>query len=174
MLFISLFIWFCLSLFFFNLVSHTTAGPPKKRHKGWSPESCANTQPENTLKTPPSSSPLSASSVPYVVTNGARSGGGKRQSYSLSPGKTTGRLLRENNWLSCAFHLVLSETTTQLSPPQGSSSPLSPPARSVTIPDQLLNTCRLQPIIFKGPISSRFTFCFHQPKQARMRFRHAD
>ncbi|XP_075906544.1 protein GREB1 isoform X2 [Nelusetta ayraudi] len=96
-------------------VSHTTAGPPKKRHKGWSPESCANIQPENTLKTPPSSSPLSASSVPYVVTNGARS-----------------------------------ETTTQLSPPQGSPSPLSPPARLVTIPDQLLNTCRLQPIIFKG------------------------
>lgn len=90
---------------------------------------------------------------------------GERQSWSLSPGKTTGRLLRENKWLSCAFHLVLSETTTQLSPPQGSSSPLSPPARSVTIPDQLLNTCRLQPIIFKGPISSRFTFCFHQPKQ---------
>lgn len=96
MLFIYLFIYFYLSPSFFLSVSHTTAGPPKKRHKGWSPESCASTQPENTLKTPPSSSPLSASSVPYVVTNGARSGEGTRQPRGSSSGKTPGRLLREN------------------------------------------------------------------------------
>lgn len=75
------------SLIFFLLVSHTTAGPPKKRHKGWSPESSANTQPENTLKTPPSSSPLSASSGPYVVANGARSGDDNLTVYNLDKPK---------------------------------------------------------------------------------------
>uniref|UniRef100_G3PV51 Growth regulating estrogen receptor binding 1 n=1 Tax=Gasterosteus aculeatus aculeatus TaxID=481459 RepID=G3PV51_GASAC len=66
--------------------SHANAGPPKKRHKGWSPESSSNSQSE-----------------------------------------------------------------TLLSLLQGSSlTPLSPPGLSVTIPDQLLHTCRLRPVIFKG------------------------
>ncbi|KAM7406316.1 hypothetical protein PAMP_000701 [Pampus punctatissimus] len=55
---------------------HTNAGPPKKRHKGWSPESSANSLPESTVKTPPSSSALSTLSVSSAVTNGARSGHG--------------------------------------------------------------------------------------------------
>uniref|UniRef100_A0A8C4IM31 Growth regulating estrogen receptor binding 1 n=1 Tax=Dicentrarchus labrax TaxID=13489 RepID=A0A8C4IM31_DICLA len=76
---------------------HTNAGPPKKRHKGWSPESSANSLPESSVKTPPSSSALSTLSVS-----------------------------------------------------SGSLTPLSPPGLSVTIPDQLLHTCRLQPVIFKG------------------------
>ncbi|XP_029132994.2 protein GREB1 [Labrus bergylta] len=42
------------------------------------------------------------------------------------------------------------ETAVPLSSPQGSSTPISPPELSVTIPDQLLHTCRLQPVIFKG------------------------
>lgn len=106
------------------------------------------------MKTPPSSSPLSASSAPYVVANGARPGWGHEDdSYGSESGSTAGRGLM----LELCFPTFsrLPETTTQLSPPQGSSSPLSPPARSVTIPDQLLNTCRLQPIIFKGS-DSRF------------------
>uniref|UniRef100_A0A4W6FV14 Growth regulating estrogen receptor binding 1 n=1 Tax=Lates calcarifer TaxID=8187 RepID=A0A4W6FV14_LATCA len=78
---------------------HANAGPPKKRHKGWSPESSANSVPENTVKTPPSSSAL---------------------------------------------------PTLSLSSSQGASTPLSPPGLSVTVPDQLLHTCRLQPVIFKG------------------------
>uniref|UniRef100_A0A3B4WAB6 Growth regulating estrogen receptor binding 1 n=1 Tax=Seriola lalandi dorsalis TaxID=1841481 RepID=A0A3B4WAB6_SERLL len=76
---------------------HANAGPPKKRHKGWSPESSANSLPESTVKTPPSSSALST-----------------------------------------------------LSMSSGSSTPLSPPGLSVTVPDELLHTCRLQPVIFKG------------------------
>uniref|UniRef100_A0A8C2WQ69 Growth regulating estrogen receptor binding 1 n=1 Tax=Cyclopterus lumpus TaxID=8103 RepID=A0A8C2WQ69_CYCLU len=72
--------------------SHANAGPPKKRHKGWSPESSANTLPE-TLST--LSAPLSSlQGIPLTL--------------------------------------------------------LSPPELSVTIPDQLLHTCRLQPVIFKG------------------------
>uniref|UniRef100_A0A3Q1JAU4 Uncharacterized protein n=1 Tax=Anabas testudineus TaxID=64144 RepID=A0A3Q1JAU4_ANATE len=86
--------------------THTNAGPPKKRHKGWSPESSASTLPESTVKTPPSSSSLS---------NGARS-----------------------------------DTAALLSSSQGSSAPLSPPELCVTVPDQLLHICRLQPVIFKG------------------------
>ncbi|XP_078016797.1 protein GREB1 isoform X2 [Epinephelus lanceolatus] len=95
--------------------SHANAGPPKKRHKGWSPESAANNLPESTVKTPPSSSASSALSVPSVITNGSRS-----------------------------------ETAAPLTSSQGSLTPLSPPGLSVTIPDQLLHTCRLQPVIFKG------------------------
>ncbi|KAM6950438.1 protein GREB1 isoform 2-T2 [Lycodopsis pacificus] len=96
--------------------SHANAGPPKKRHKGWSPESSANNLPESTAKTPPSSSALSTLSLSSVFTNGARS-----------------------------------ETAALLSSLQGSSlTPLSPPGLSVAIPDQLLHTCRLQPVIFKG------------------------
>ncbi|XP_034044016.1 protein GREB1 isoform X2 [Thalassophryne amazonica] len=42
---------------------HTNAGPPKKRHKGWSPESSSSSVPENAVKTPcSSSSTLSVSS----------------------------------------------------------------------------------------------------------------
>uniref|UniRef100_A0A3Q3N2C2 Growth regulating estrogen receptor binding 1 n=1 Tax=Mastacembelus armatus TaxID=205130 RepID=A0A3Q3N2C2_9TELE len=86
---------------------HANAGPPKKRHKGWSPESPANTLPENVVKSPPSSSAISV--------------------LSLS-----------------------SETAAVLITSQGSSTPLSPPGLSVTVPDQLLQTCSLQPVIFKG------------------------
>uniref|UniRef100_A0A671VCH6 Growth regulating estrogen receptor binding 1 n=1 Tax=Sparus aurata TaxID=8175 RepID=A0A671VCH6_SPAAU len=83
--------------------THTNSGPPKKRHKGWSPESSANSLPESTGKTPPSSSVLTTLS-----------------------------------------------TAAPLSSSQGSVTPLAPPGLSVTIPDQLLHTCRLQPVIFKG------------------------
>uniref|UniRef100_A0A8C7N9H8 Growth regulating estrogen receptor binding 1 n=1 Tax=Oncorhynchus kisutch TaxID=8019 RepID=A0A8C7N9H8_ONCKI len=63
------------------------AGPPKKRHKGWSPESSA-------VKTPP----------------------------------------------AAIFFVGIVR----------SSNPHSPPGPSVTVPDQLLHTCRLQPVIFRG------------------------
>ncbi|KAM4592963.1 protein GREB1 [Odontesthes bonariensis] len=94
---------------------HPNAGPPKKRHKGWSPESSANSVPESTVKSPPSSLASSTLSVSSVITNGARS-----------------------------------ETASVQSSSQGSSTPLPPPELSVTVPDQLLNHCRLQPVIFKG------------------------
>ncbi|KAM6942963.1 protein GREB1 [Xenentodon cancila] len=97
-------------------VPHANAGPPKKRHKGWSPESAVNSLSENTVKSPPSSSlGLSTSSASAVITNGARS-----------------------------------EVASHQSSSQGSSTPLSPPELSVTVPAQLLQTCRLQPVIFKG------------------------
>uniref|UniRef100_A0A8D0D012 Growth regulating estrogen receptor binding 1 n=1 Tax=Sander lucioperca TaxID=283035 RepID=A0A8D0D012_SANLU len=51
------------NLFLYPAGSHANAGPPKKRHKGWSPESSANSLTESTLKTPPSSSALSTLSV---------------------------------------------------------------------------------------------------------------
>ncbi|KAM9860380.1 protein GREB1 [Aulostomus maculatus] len=85
--------------------AHTNAGPPKKRHKGWSPESSSNSLSETTVKTPPSSSALPTSSVFPAATHGARI---------------------EN------------------------AKPLCPPGLSVTVPDQLLHTCGLQPVIFKG------------------------
>ncbi|XP_068609614.1 protein GREB1 [Brachionichthys hirsutus] len=94
---------------------HANAGPPKKRHKGWSPESSASSVPESSVKTPPSSSTVTTLSVPFLVASGGRS-----------------------------------ETAAPLSSSQGSLTPLSPPWLSVTIPDQLLHTCRLQPVIFKG------------------------
>ncbi|KAF3832454.1 hypothetical protein F7725_026119 [Dissostichus mawsoni] len=87
--------------------SHANAGPPKKRHKGWSPESSANSVTESAVKTPPSSSASAASSMSSLLTNGARS-----------------------------------ETAAPLSSSQAS---LTPPGLAVTIPDQLLHTCRLQP-----------------------------
>uniref|UniRef100_A0A671VCJ6 Growth regulating estrogen receptor binding 1 n=1 Tax=Sparus aurata TaxID=8175 RepID=A0A671VCJ6_SPAAU len=59
---------------FYPAGTHTNSGPPKKRHKGWSPESSANSLPESTGKTPPSSSVLTTLSVPSVITTGARSG----------------------------------------------------------------------------------------------------
>ncbi|XP_029982834.1 protein GREB1 [Sphaeramia orbicularis] len=89
---------------------HANAGPPKKRHKGWSPESSANTQTETTAKTSPSTV-----SVPVSQINAAKT-----------------------------------ETAAPLSSAQGPLNPLSPPGLSVTVPDQLLQTCRLQPVIFKG------------------------
>lgn len=63
-----------MNFLFYTAGPHANAGPPKKRHKGWSPESSANSLSETTVKTPPSSSALSTSSVPSVITNGARSG----------------------------------------------------------------------------------------------------
>ncbi|XP_035008366.2 protein GREB1 [Hippoglossus stenolepis] len=95
--------------------THANAGPPKKRHKGWSPESSANSLPESTLKTPPSSSVSATLSMSSAVTHGTRS-----------------------------------EPAALLSSSQRSSAPLSPPELSVTVPDQLLHTCRLQPVVFKG------------------------
>ncbi|XP_028258212.1 protein GREB1 [Parambassis ranga] len=94
---------------------HANAAPPKKRHKGWSPESCANSLPESNVKVPPTSLALSTLPVPSVITNG-----------------------------------VTSETTAMQTSMQGSSTPVSPPGQPVTVPDQLLHTCRLQPVIFKG------------------------
>uniref|UniRef100_H2RJI2 Growth regulating estrogen receptor binding 1 n=1 Tax=Takifugu rubripes TaxID=31033 RepID=H2RJI2_TAKRU len=94
-------------LWSFLLISapHSNSGPPKKRHKGWSPESAANSVPDGTMKTPTSSSSLPTLSVSSVITNGARS---------------------------------------------GITSTPSPPGLSVTVPDQLLHTCRLRPVIFTG------------------------
>nr|XP_057945657.1 protein GREB1 isoform X2 [Doryrhamphus excisus] len=89
--------------------TQTNAGPPKKRHKGWSPESASNGVLENTVKMPPSSSTLSSSTVHPVTTSGAR-----------------------------------------LDTAQRSLTTLSPSGLSVAVPDQLLHTCGLQPVIFKG------------------------
>uniref|UniRef100_A0A8D3C710 Growth regulating estrogen receptor binding 1 n=1 Tax=Scophthalmus maximus TaxID=52904 RepID=A0A8D3C710_SCOMX len=61
--------------------THANAGPPKKRHKGWSPDSSANSLPESTLKTPPSSSASSTLSVSSALTNGTRSGKNRRYIY---------------------------------------------------------------------------------------------
>nr|XP_020445501.1 LOW QUALITY PROTEIN: protein GREB1-like [Monopterus albus] len=94
---------------------HANTGPPKKRHKGWSPESSASSVSESAVKTPPSSSFASTSSVSSGMTGGARS-----------------------------------ESAALLSSSQRSSTPLTPPGLSVTVPDQLLHTCSLQPVIFKG------------------------
>uniref|UniRef100_H3C203 Growth regulating estrogen receptor binding 1 n=1 Tax=Tetraodon nigroviridis TaxID=99883 RepID=H3C203_TETNG len=85
---------------------HSNSGPPKKRHKGWSPESTANSLPDSGMKTSPPSSSLPTLSVTSVITNGPKSAG---------------------------------ITTT-----------LSPPGLSITVPDQLLHTCRLRPVIFTG------------------------
>uniref|UniRef100_A0A3Q1G1B5 Growth regulating estrogen receptor binding 1 n=1 Tax=Acanthochromis polyacanthus TaxID=80966 RepID=A0A3Q1G1B5_9TELE len=48
--------------------THANAAPPKKRHKGWSPESSSSSLPESTVKTPPSSVALSTS-APSSVSN---------------------------------------------------------------------------------------------------------
>uniref|UniRef100_A0A4W6FWS9 Growth regulating estrogen receptor binding 1 n=1 Tax=Lates calcarifer TaxID=8187 RepID=A0A4W6FWS9_LATCA len=76
---------------------HANAGPPKKRHKGWSPESSANSVPENTVKTPPSSSALPTLSVPSAVTNGARSA-------------TTNSVSSHHHMFICFFCLLLIDT----------------------------------------------------------------
>ncbi|KAI4894121.1 hypothetical protein NFI96_007870, partial [Prochilodus magdalenae] len=78
------------------------SGPPKKRHKGWSPESSAPT--EAVHRPAPSTNTV----------NGTRS---------------------DNVASGCVS--------------QGSSPPL-PPGESVTVPEGLLQTCGLQPVIFKG------------------------
>ncbi|KAK5624201.1 hypothetical protein CRENBAI_000019 [Crenichthys baileyi] len=98
---------------------HANAGPPKKRHKGWSPESSASSLTENTVKSAQSTLALSKLSVASVITDGAKS-----------------------------------ETTSLQSSLQGSSSQLSPPEVSVTVPNQLLHACRLQPVIFKVSIKA--------------------
>ncbi|KAM9408307.1 LOW QUALITY PROTEIN: protein GREB1 [Pholidichthys leucotaenia] len=47
--------------------------PPKRRHKGWSPESTATNLPENSIKTPPSSLAVSTLSVSSIIANSSRS-----------------------------------------------------------------------------------------------------
>ncbi|KAM4602925.1 protein GREB1 [Polymixia lowei] len=97
---------------------HANAGPPKKRHKGWSPDSSASAVAENAVKTPSSSSSSSSTlslSISSAIPNGARS-----------------------------------EAVAPLNVSQGSLTPMSPPGLSIPVPDQLLHTCRLQPVIFKG------------------------
>ncbi|XP_015799122.3 protein GREB1 [Nothobranchius furzeri] len=94
---------------------HANAAPPKKRHKGWSPESAASSVTESMVKSPPSSSALATPSVSSHITTGARP-----------------------------------ETAFLQSSTRGSSIPLSLPELSVTVPDRLLHTCKLQPVVFKG------------------------
>ncbi|XP_038158170.1 protein GREB1 [Cyprinodon tularosa] len=94
---------------------HVNAGPPKKRHKGWSPDSSANSLTDSAVKSAQTSVASSKLSATSVITNGARS-----------------------------------EATSLQSSSRGSSSQLSTPEVSVAVPDQLLHTCRLQPVIFKG------------------------
>uniref|UniRef100_A0A8C6KB05 Growth regulating estrogen receptor binding 1 n=1 Tax=Nothobranchius furzeri TaxID=105023 RepID=A0A8C6KB05_NOTFU len=55
---------------------HANAAPPKKRHKGWSPESAASSVTESMVKSPPSSSALATPSVSSHITTGARPGHG--------------------------------------------------------------------------------------------------
>ncbi|XP_061820315.1 protein GREB1 isoform X4 [Nerophis lumbriciformis] len=95
--------------------TQTNVGPPKKRHKGWSPELASNVVSENTVKMSPSSSTLSSSTAHSSTTNGARL-----------------------------------DAATPMSSSQRSSTTLSPSGLSVAVPDQLLRTCGLQPVIFKG------------------------
>ncbi|KAL2098575.1 hypothetical protein ACEWY4_005055 [Coilia grayii] len=78
----------------------TNAGPPKKRHKGWSPES--------------SSTSDASTKATTTAVSGTRPDNGAPVSVS-----------------------------------QGSSPPL-PPGESVTVPDFLVQTCKLQPVIFTG------------------------
>ncbi|KAB5562529.1 hypothetical protein PHYPO_G00018820 [Pangasianodon hypophthalmus] len=79
--------------------SMANTGPPKKRHKGWSPESIGHTE--------ASSRPVASNTV-----NGTKSDTGT----SVFKG----------------------------------SSPSMPPEESVAVPNNLLQTCGLQPVIFKG------------------------
>ena len=150
------------------LASHANTGPPKKRHKGWSPESSASSVTENAVKSPPSSSlVLSTSSASAVITSVAKSGTNQRRGTVL---ETDGY----NNLLffslcNCALHVnpflylfafMCQEVACLQSSSQGSSTPLSPPELSVTVPDQLLQTCCLQPVIFKGEKTPLFDlFC---------------
>ncbi|KAK3537868.1 hypothetical protein QTP70_020955 [Hemibagrus guttatus] len=79
--------------------SKANTGPPKKRHKGWSPESVGPTE----------------SSIRPVASNTANG--------------------------------TKSDNGTSVS--QG-SSPSMPPVESVAVPNNLLQACGLQPVIFKG------------------------
>ncbi|KAI1895694.1 hypothetical protein AGOR_G00108880 [Albula goreensis] len=76
-------------------------GPPKKRHKGWSPESPVTSEPSAKMTCPAS-------------TNGTKT---------------------DNGAPVCG--------------PQG-TSPQLPAGECATVPDNLLSTCRLQPVIYKG------------------------
>nr|XP_055028568.1 protein GREB1 isoform X1 [Misgurnus anguillicaudatus] len=82
--------------------SMANSGPPKKRHKGWSPESSA---PTDATPRPPTTS----------MTNGNKAA--------------------DSGASGCL--------------PLGSSPPFAP-GESVTVPDHLLQTCGLRPVIFKG------------------------
>ncbi|XP_052009134.1 protein GREB1-like [Xyrauchen texanus] len=82
--------------------SMANSGPPKKRHRGWSPESSAPT--EATLRP-----------IPTSTTNGTKSA---------------------DSGASGCLSL-------------GSSPPLAP-GETITVPDHLLQTCGLRPVIFKG------------------------
>ncbi|XP_057200841.1 protein GREB1 isoform X3 [Triplophysa rosa] len=82
--------------------SMSNSGPPKKRHKGWSPESSAPTD-------------VTPRPVPNSTTNGTKSA---------------------DSGASGCLSL-------------GSSPPLAP-GEHVTVPDHLLQTCGLRPVIFKG------------------------
>ncbi|XP_058255959.1 protein GREB1 [Hemibagrus wyckioides] len=83
--------------------SKANTGPPKKRHKGWSPESVAPT--ESSIR------PVASNTV-----NGTKS-------------------------------VCVADIGTSVS--QG-SSPSMPPVESVAVPNNLLQACGLQPVIFKG------------------------
>ncbi|CAL8379429.1 unnamed protein product [Arctogadus glacialis] len=114
---------------------HANAGPPKKRHKGWSPDSAAPTLVEHPLKTPPSSSssnPSSSSSNPSSSSSAA----------ALPSAHPAPALLNGSG-----------QRLEALAPPtvpQGSLLSLPSHGASVTVPDHLLQTCRLQPVIFNG------------------------
>ncbi|XP_050989211.1 protein GREB1 [Labeo rohita] len=82
--------------------SMANSGPPKKRHKGWSPESSASTE-------------VAPKPAPNSTTNGTKS----------------------------------ADTGTSGCLSMGSSPPIAP-GESVTVPDHLLQTCGLRPVIFKG------------------------
>ncbi|XP_066537483.1 protein GREB1 [Hoplias malabaricus] len=81
--------------------SMVSSGPPKKRHRGWSPESSTTTETANR----PACSTM----------NGSKS----------VDSSSSGCVSQE-------------------------SSPQVPPRESVTVPENLLQTCGLQPVIFKG------------------------
>ncbi|XP_069829263.1 protein GREB1 isoform X2 [Dendropsophus ebraccatus] len=86
----------------------TNSGPPKKRHKGWSPESPSSTDPSNP----------------------------------------------QNNFHTANSHGKV-DTIGQMGAPQSTpgnplSSPLVASGESVSIPDNLLKTCMITPVIFKG------------------------
>ncbi|XP_069584206.1 protein GREB1 [Ranitomeya imitator] len=88
----------------------TNSGPPKKRHKGWSPDS-------------PSSTDTNHPQHNFQNTS------------SLGKVDTTGQL--------CT-------TVPQSTTANPAAAPLVATAESVSIPDNLLKTCMITPVIFKG------------------------